>query len=63
MEELTSKVTDLEQGQAMSATAAMSSLVYLQEFVKIMGSGLERHQLVKVSHIFPISVAIECTNL
>ena len=49
MEELTSKAIDLEQGQAMSATAAMSSLVYLQEFVKIMGSGLERHQLVKVS--------------
>ena len=63
MEELTSKAIDLEQGQAMSATVAMSSLVYLQEFVRIMGSGLERHQLVKVSHIFPISVAIECTNL
>ena len=49
MEELTSKAIDLEQGQAMSATAAMSSLVHLQEFAKIMGSGLERHQLVKVS--------------
>ena len=63
MEELASKVTDLEQGQLMSATVAMSLLVYLQELVRIMGSGLEMHQLVKVSYLFSISVAIECTNL
>ena len=49
MEELTSKATDLEQGQLMSATAAMSLSVNLQDSAKIMGSGLERYQLVKVS--------------
>ena len=52
MEELTSKATDLEQGQLMSATVAMSLLVYLQEFVRTMGSGLEMHQFVRVSRLF-----------
>ena len=49
MEELVSKATDLEQGQLMSATVAMSLLVNLQDSAKITGSGLEMHQLVKVS--------------
>ena len=48
MEELTSKVIDLEQGQIMSAIAAMSLLANLQDSAEIMGSGLEMHQLVKV---------------
>ena len=48
MEELASKVTDLEQGQLMSATAAMSLSVNLQDSAKITGSGPEMHQLVKV---------------
>ena len=48
MEELASKVTDLEQGQLMSATAAMSLSVNLQDSAEVMGSGQERHQLVKV---------------
>ena len=46
---LTSKVIDLMTEQATPATVAMNSLVYLQESVKAMGSGLEMHQLVKVS--------------
>ena len=49
MEELVSKVIDLEQGQLISATAAMSLLANLQDSAKITGSGLEMHQLVKVS--------------
>ena len=49
MEELINKVTDLVIEQAISATAAMSLSVNLQDSVKIMGNGLERHQLVKVS--------------
>ena len=52
MEELISKEAGLEQGQLMSVTLAMSLLVYLQEFVRIMGSGLEIHQFVKVSRPF-----------
>ena len=59
MEELASKATDLEQGQLTSATAAMSSLVYLQESVKIMGSGLERHQLVKVSLYIAMEIKLK----
>ena len=49
MEELSNKAVDLEQGQIMSATVAMSLLAYLQEFVRITGSGLEMHQFVRVS--------------
>ena len=49
MEELTNEVTDLVIEQATSATVAMNLLVNLQESVKIMDSGLEMHQLVKVS--------------
>ena len=52
MEELTSKAVDLEQGQLMSVTVAMSLLAYLQEFVRTMDSGLEMHQFVRVSRPF-----------
>jgi hypothetical protein len=62
MGELISKATDLEQGQLMSATVAMSSLVYLQGFVRIMASGLEMHQLVKVS-LLCFFLSISCENL
>ena len=57
MEELLSKEADLEQGQLMSAIVAMSSLVCLQEFVRIMGSGLEMHQFVKVSRPFSCNLS------
>ena len=49
MGELTSKATDLTTELATPATVAMNLLVYLQESVKAMESGLEIHQLVKVS--------------
>ena len=49
MGELLREATGLEIEQATSATVAMSLLVYLQEYVRTMGSGLEMHQLVKVS--------------
>ena len=57
MEELASKVTDLEQGQLMPASAAMSLLAYLQEFVGTMDSGLEMHLLVKVSCLIIIVIS------
>ena len=56
MEELINKVTDPVIEQATSATVAMSLLVWLQEFVKIMVSGLEMHQLVKVSCLIIVIV-------
>ena len=49
MEELISTVISLELEHFTYATLAMSWLGYLQEPAKIMVSGLERHQLVKVS--------------
>ncbi len=49
MAELTNKETDLGIELAIPAIVVMSSLVNLQELVRIMGSGLETHQLVKVS--------------
>ena len=49
MEELTNKATDLATELATPAMVVMNSLVYLQESVKAMESGLEMHQLVKVS--------------
>ena len=49
MGELTSRATDLATELATPATAATSLLAYLQESVKAMESGLEMHQLVKVS--------------
>ena len=52
MGELISEVTDLEIEQATLVIVAMSLLVSLQESVKTMGSGLEMHQLVKVSPSF-----------
>ena len=51
MGKLTSIVADLELELLTSATVVMSLLVYLQEFVRIMGSGLEMHQFVRVSSI------------
>ena len=58
MEELISKEAGLEQGQLMSVTLATSLLVSLQEFVRTMGSGLEMHQLVKVSLLKYIVVCL-----
>ena len=52
MGELISEETDLETEQDTPATVAMSSLVSLQESVKIMESGREMHQLVKVSLLY-----------
>ena len=49
MEELTSKATDLEIELLTSVMVAMSLLVNLRGSVRIMDSGLERHQFVKVS--------------
>ena len=49
MEELISAVISLELEHFTHATLAMSWLGYLQEPAKVMVSGLERHQLVKVS--------------
>ena len=49
--ELTNRAIGLEQGQPTFATVVMSLLVYCQEFVRIMGSGLEMHQFVRVSRI------------
>ena len=57
MEELISKESGLEQGQLMSVIPAMSLLVCLQEFVRIMGSGLEMHQFVKVSRPFSCNLS------
>ena len=51
MGKLTSVVADLELELLTSATVAMRLLDYLQEFVRIMGSGLEMHQFVRVSSI------------
>ena len=60
MGELTSKVADLELEQLMSVTVAMSWLVYHQEFVRIMGSGLEMHQFVRVSRM--LNYYLICDN-
>ena len=49
---LISEVAHLEIKQATSATVAMNLLVSLHELVRIMDSGLEMHQLVKVN-LFP----------
>ena len=51
MGELISAVTSLELEHFTHATLAMSWSGYLQEPAKIMDSGLEMHQLVKVSCI------------
>ena len=56
MEELTSIVADLVLEHFTPATVAMSLLVCLQGPVRIMGSGLGKHQLVKVSY----RVCIQC---
>ena len=56
MGELISKETDLEIERDTPATVAMSSLVSLQESVKIMESGLEMHQLVKVSLLYHVQL-------
>ena len=71
MEELTNKATDLELELLTSATVVMSWLVYLQEFVRIMDSGLEMHHLVRVSRPFICNlsvipkhfVTVRCPNL
>jgi hypothetical protein len=48
MEELISKVIGQELEHFILVTVAMSWLVSPQEPVRIMGGGLETHQLVKV---------------
>ena len=48
MEELISEEADLEIEHFILVASAMSLLVCLQEPVRTMDSGLERHQLVKV---------------
>jgi hypothetical protein len=49
MAELTNKETGLGIELATPAIVAMSSMVNLQELVRITDSGLEMHLLVKVS--------------
>ena len=59
MEELISVVVDLETEHFILVALVMSLSVSPQGPVRIMGSGLERHQLVKVSFF----ITIEYTSL
>ena len=71
MEELISEEADLEIEHFILVALAMNLLVCLQEPVRTMDSGLERHQLVKVIlfnyyrvHIIMILTSlVRCPNL
>ena len=58
MEELINAATGLELQHFILVTVAMSLSVSPQEPARTMGSGLERHQLVKVSDTMLYSAMI-----
>ena len=57
MGELISEVIDLVIERATPVIVATNLLVYLQESVRTMASGLEMHQLVKVSRFLSLQNA------